>query len=65
MNRTGTVNEAAALALFLLSEEAAYFTGSQYAVDGGLLMRQRPGICQGIRAISARLISRQSCGKIP
>ncbi|MCG7374130.1 SDR family oxidoreductase [Pseudomonas luteola] len=37
--RIGTPEEAAAVALFLLSSESSYVTGSQYAVDGGLLMR--------------------------
>jgi NAD(P)-dependent dehydrogenase (short-subunit alcohol dehydrogenase family) len=34
--RVGSPQEAAAVALFLLSDEAAYITGSQYIVDGGL-----------------------------
>jgi len=37
--RAGTAEEAAAVALFLLSDDSAYVAGSQYAVDGGLLMR--------------------------
>lgn len=37
--RMGTAEEAAAVALFLLSEEAGFVTGSQYAVDGGLVMQ--------------------------
>ncbi|WP_380178262.1 SDR family oxidoreductase [Kalamiella sp. sgz302252] len=37
LKRAGTAEEAAAVALFLLSDDAAYVTGSQYAVDGGLV----------------------------
>jgi len=37
MKRPGTPEEAAAVALFLLSDDASYVTGSQYVVDGGLL----------------------------
>lgn len=37
LGRVGTAEEAAAVALFLLSDDAAYVTGSQYAVDGGLI----------------------------
>ena len=37
LGRAGTAEEAAAVALFLLSDDAAYVTGSQYAVDGGLV----------------------------
>jgi NAD(P)-dependent dehydrogenase (short-subunit alcohol dehydrogenase family) len=39
LGRVGTATEAAAVALFLLSDDSTYVTGSQYAVDGGLLMR--------------------------
>ncbi|MET3437327.1 SDR family oxidoreductase [Sphingomonas sp. 1185] len=39
LGRPGTPDEAAAVALFLLSEDASYVTGSQYAVDGGLIMQ--------------------------
>ncbi|MEN2749891.1 SDR family oxidoreductase [Sphingomonas sp. T9W2] len=39
LGRPGTPEEAAAVALFLLSEDASYVTGSQYAVDGGLIMQ--------------------------
>lgn len=39
LRRVGTPDEAAAVALFLLSDEASYVTGSQYAVDGGLIMQ--------------------------
>jgi NAD(P)-dependent dehydrogenase (short-subunit alcohol dehydrogenase family) len=37
--RMGRDDEAAAVALFLLSDDASYVTGSQYAVDGGLVRR--------------------------
>ena len=36
LGRVGTSDEAAAVALFLLSDDATYVTSSQYAVDGGL-----------------------------
>lgn len=39
LGRSGTAEEAAAVALFLLSDEASFVTGSQYAVDGGLTRR--------------------------
>jgi len=39
LGRAGTAEEAAAVALFLLSDDASYVTGSQYAVDGGLVMQ--------------------------
>ena len=35
MGRMGTMTEAAAVAAFLLSDEAGFVTGSDYAVDGG------------------------------
>lgn len=38
LGRAGTADEAAAVALFLLSADASYVIGSQYAVDGGLIM---------------------------
>ena len=37
LGRMGTAEEAAAVALFLLSDDASFVTGSQYAVDGGLI----------------------------
>jgi NAD(P)-dependent dehydrogenase (short-subunit alcohol dehydrogenase family) len=36
LGRVGTPDEAAAVALFLLSDDTTYVTASQYAVDGGL-----------------------------
>jgi NAD(P)-dependent dehydrogenase (short-subunit alcohol dehydrogenase family) len=33
--RMGKAEEAAAIAVFLLSDEASFVTGSDYAVDGG------------------------------
>ena len=38
LKRVGDAKEAAAVALFLLSDDASYVTGSSYVVDGGLLM---------------------------
>ena len=35
LNRMGTVEEVAAMAVFLASEEASFCTGGQYAVEGG------------------------------
>ncbi|MHA3022948.1 SDR family oxidoreductase [Mycobacterium sp. BMJ-28] len=39
LGRVGTPEEAAAVALFLLSDESSYVTASQYPVDGGLTHR--------------------------
>lgn len=39
LKRVGEASEAAAVALFLLSDDASYVTGSAYTVDGGLLMQ--------------------------
>ena len=41
LKRVGDAKEAAAVALFLLSDDASYVTGSSYVVDGGLLMQLR------------------------
>ena len=38
LKRVGDARAAAAVALFLLSDDASYVTGSAYTVDGGLLM---------------------------
>ena len=37
LGRLGSVEDVAALAAFLASDEAAYVTGSTYFVDGGLI----------------------------
>lgn len=37
--RVGTAEEAASVAAFLLSDESSFVTGSQYMVDGGLVMQ--------------------------
>ncbi|WP_432904201.1 SDR family oxidoreductase [Micromonospora matsumotoense] len=37
LGRIGTSDEVAAVALFLLSDDASYVTGAQFLVDGGLL----------------------------
>jgi NAD(P)-dependent dehydrogenase (short-subunit alcohol dehydrogenase family) len=38
LGRLGRPEDAAAVACFLLSDDAAYVTGSEYRVDGGLSM---------------------------
>ena len=35
LGRTGTVEEVAAMALFLASDESSFCTGGQYPVEGG------------------------------
>ena len=39
LGRFGSSEEAAQVALFLLSDHASYVTGSQYTVDGGMTLR--------------------------
>lgn len=39
LGRMGTSAEVAQVALFLLSDAASYVTGSEYVVDGGMIMR--------------------------
>ena len=36
LDRFGTVDEVAAVALFLMSDEASFVTGAEYVVDGGM-----------------------------
>jgi 2-keto-3-deoxy-L-fuconate dehydrogenase len=37
IGRMGSVEEVAALALYLCSEEASFITGNDYPIDGGFL----------------------------
>jgi len=37
LNRFGTVEEVAALAVYLASDESAYTTGAEFNLDGGIL----------------------------
>jgi len=39
LGRFGSAEEVAAVATFLLSDEASYVTGSEYVVDGGMITR--------------------------
>ncbi len=41
LGRMGTVEDVASLVAFLVSEEAAYVTGSTYVIDGGLMCNYR------------------------
>lgn len=43
LGRTGTVEEVAALAAFLASDEAGYITGQTYAIDGGRTLGVKQG----------------------
>jgi 2-keto-3-deoxy-L-fuconate dehydrogenase len=38
IGRLGTVQEVAALAVFLASDEASYMTGQPHLVDGGMVL---------------------------
>jgi 3-oxoacyl-[acyl-carrier protein] reductase len=42
--RAGTAAEAASVAVFLASEEAAYVTGQTFVVDGGNIIQEPHGI---------------------
>jgi 3-oxoacyl-[acyl-carrier protein] reductase len=44
VGRAGTADEAAAVAVFLASEEAAYVTGQTFVVDGGNIIQEPHGI---------------------
>jgi 3-oxoacyl-[acyl-carrier protein] reductase len=44
VGRAGTAAEAAAAAVFLASEEAAYVTGQTFVVDGGNIIQEPHGV---------------------
>jgi 3-oxoacyl-[acyl-carrier protein] reductase len=44
VGRAGTAAEAAAVAIFLASEEAAYVTGQTFVVDGGNIIQEPHGV---------------------
>jgi NAD(P)-dependent dehydrogenase (short-subunit alcohol dehydrogenase family) len=39
MKRLGRPEDIASLALFLVSDEASWITGSAYTIDGGILVK--------------------------